>query len=59
MDVPLPLDVPSHLDTMKFADKIDPFDPTSDRIETQPKWRRFVHTVALRSPATGNIRGYG
>ena len=59
LDQPLPIDVPSHADTIKFPDKIDPFDPTSGRIETQLKWRRFVHTAALRSPATEDIRGYG
>ena len=58
-DVPLPIDVPSHADTMKFADKIDPFNPTSGRTETQLKFRRFVHTIASRSSATMDIRGYG
>ena len=29
--MPLPIDVSAHADTMKFADKIDPFDPTCDR----------------------------
>ena len=58
-DVPLSIDVPSYADTMNFADKIDPFDPTSDRTETQLEFRRFVHTAALRSPVTTDIRGYG
>ena len=59
MDAPLPPDVPSHADTMKFADKIDPFDPTSNRVDTQLMFRRYVQAVALRSPATKDIRGYG
>ena len=46
-DQPLPIDVPSHTDTMKFALKRDPFDPRSGRIETQRKFWRFAHTVAL------------
>ena len=58
-NIPLPADVASHADTMKFADKIDPVDPTSDRIETQPRFRRFVHNAALRSPATVDIRECG
>ena len=49
-------DVPSHVDTMKFADKIDPFDPASERVETQLKFRCLVHTIALRSPATADVR---
>ena len=51
-DAPLPIDVSSHADTMKFAEKIDPFDPTGDRTDTQLKFRRYVHTIALRSPKT-------
>ena len=57
-DVTLPTDVLSHADTMKFADKIDPFDPTGNRTETQLKFRRYVHTMALRSSTTTDIRGY-
>ena len=59
MNVPIPLDVPSHPDTMKFADKIDPFDPTNNRIDTQLMFRRYVQAIALRSPVTKDIRGYG
>ena len=57
-DEPLPPDVLLHANTMKFADKIDLFDPMSDRVETQLKFRRFVHTIALRSPTTADIREY-
>ena len=46
-DDPLPIDVPSHADTVKFVDKTGPFDPASDRVETQPKFRRFVYTATL------------
>ena len=46
-DDPLPIDVPSHAGTVKFVDKTGPFDPASDRVETQPKFRRFVYTATL------------
>ena len=58
-DMPLPIDVPSHAGTMKFADKIDPFDPTGDHTKTQLKFWRYVHTTALRSPKTAGMRGCG
>ena len=58
-DAPMPIGVPSHCDIIKFADKIDPFDPTGDRTEMQLKFRRYVHTIALRSPETAGVRGYG
>ena len=44
---------------MKFVGKTNPFDPTGDRTETQLKFRRYVHTITLRSPTTADIRGYG
>ena len=44
---------------MKFADKIDLFDPTSNRVDSQLLFRRYVQAVALRSPATKDIRRYG
>ena len=53
------IDVLSHIDTMKFTDKTSPFDTTSNCIEVQIKFRRYVHTAELRSPATEDIRGYG
>ena len=55
-DVPLLTDVSSHTNTIKFADKIDPFDPTGGRTETQLKSRRYVHTIAFRSPTAADIR---
>ena len=55
-DAPLLAGVPSHADTMKFTDKIDPFDPTGGRTETQLKSRRYVHTIAFRSPTAADIR---
>ena len=58
-DVPLPTDVSSHANTMKLANNIDPFDPTGGRTEMQLKFRRYVHTIALRSPTTVDIRGRG
>ena len=58
-DVPLPPDVPSHADTMKFADKIDSFDPTSDRAENQLQFRRYANAIVPRSPGTKAIREYG
>ena len=57
--MPPPNGVPSHTDTIKFAGEIDPFDPTGDRAETQLKFRRYVYTIALRSPTTVDIQGYG
>ena len=58
-DAAVPVDLPSHTDTIKFADKIEPFNPTSNRVETQLKFRRYVHTIALRSQKTRAIRGCG
>ena len=59
LNLPLPIDLPSHADTMKFTEKIEPFDPTGERITMQLKWRRYVSSVALRSPAILDIRDYG
>ena len=44
---------------MKLANNIDPFDPTGGRTEMQLKFRRYVHTIALRSQKTRAIRGCG
>ena len=55
----LPLDVPSHADTIKLADKIDPFDPTGNRLDDQLSFRRWVSAITLRAPVASDIKDYG
>ena len=52
------LDVPSHAETMKFTDKIEPSESTGERAATQLLLRRYTTNIVFRSPVMASIRSY-